>query len=74
MDYLRIAGNEEILNDWIDYLLRCNLILVEEQKDGKVAYKKTELGERLHSVLKNHDYLGPLLSDLGRERRKPKYE
>jgi len=73
MDYLRIAGNEEILNDWIDYLLRCNLIQIETQKDGKTAYVKTELGERLHSVLKDHDFLGPLLSDLSRERRKPKY-
>jgi len=72
MDYLRIAGNEEILNDWVDYLLRCNLIVVEVQ-DGKTTYVKTELGNRLHSVLKDHDFLGPLLSDLGRERRKPKY-
>ena len=73
MDYLRIAGNEEILNDWVDYLLRCNLIVVEVL-DGKTTYVKTELGNRLHSVLKDHDFLGPLLSDLGRERRKPKYE
>jgi hypothetical protein len=72
MDFLRIAGNEASLNDWIEYLIRCNLIRVEQAADSKIAYSKTELGERVHAVLKVHDYLGPLLSDLSRNRRKPR--
>jgi hypothetical protein len=71
MDFLRIAGNEEILNDWVEYLIKCNLIRTESE-DGKNYYIKTDLGEKMQQVLKAHDYLGPLLSDLSRNRRKPK--
>ena len=72
MDFLRIAGNEASLNDWIEYLTRCNLIKAEEGEGSKIFYSKTELGERVHSVLKVHEYLGPLLSDLSRNRRRPR--
>lgn len=71
MDFLRIAGNEEILNDWVEYLARCNLIRIETE-EGKTYYVKTDLGEKMQQVLKAHDFLGPLLSDLSRNRRKPK--
>ncbi len=72
MDFLRIAGNEEILNDWVEYLTGCNLIKSDTGEDGRVFYSKTHLGERLHEVLKAHLFLGPLLSDLSRDRRRPK--
>jgi hypothetical protein len=71
MDFLRIAGNEEILNDWVEYLTKCNLVRVETE-EGKNYYVKTDLGEKMQEVLKAHDFLGPLLSDLSRNRRKPK--
>ncbi|HZW57280.1 MAG TPA: hypothetical protein VFF30_13400 [Nitrososphaerales archaeon] len=71
MDFLRIAGNEAILNDWVEYLIQCNLIKAETF-DGKRSYLKTEMGEKLHEVLKYHSYLGPLMGDLSRNRRKPK--
>ncbi len=71
MDFLRIAGNEEILNDWVEYLTRCNLIRAEVI-EGKTQYVKTDLGQRVHEVLKDHAYLGPLIGDLSRERRRPK--
>ena len=68
---MRIAGNEEILNDWVEYLVKCNLVRIETE-EGKIHYIKTELGEKMQEVLRAHDYLGPLLSDLSRDRRKPK--
>jgi hypothetical protein len=75
MDFLRIAGNETNANQWIDYLCRCNLI--SEQDDpgrsnetGKMYYAKTELGEKVHEVLKNHEQLGPLLDDMSRMKRR----
>ena len=71
MDFLRVAGNEEILNDWVDYLIGCNLIK-SEVVEGRTLYLKTELGQKLHAVLKDHDYLGPLIGDLSRNRRRPK--
>lgn len=70
MDFLRIAGNEEMLNDWIDYLVRCNLIKIETLEDGKSCYVKTDIGQKLHEVLKLHAYLGPALGDLSRNRRR----
>ncbi|MFI5420093.1 MAG: hypothetical protein ACHQ1H_03920 [Nitrososphaerales archaeon] len=69
MDFLRIAGNEEILNDWVEYLIQCNLIKAEIV-DAKSRYVKTELGQKLHDVLKLHDYFGPLMRDLSRDRRR----
>ena len=71
MDFLRIAGNEAILNDWVEYLSQCNLIKAETQ-EGKSHYVKTDLGQKLHEVLKYHGYLGPLIGDLSRNRRRPK--
>jgi hypothetical protein len=64
MDFLRIAGNEEILNDWVEYLTQCNLIRAEtSEEDGKTYYVKTEFGQRLHEILKYY-YLCPLFGDL----------
>jgi hypothetical protein len=70
MDFLRIAGNEEMLNDWVAYLTRCHLI-DSQTHEGKVSYLKTDIGQKLHDVLKVHAYLGPALGDLGRNRRRP---
>ena len=71
MDFLRIAGNEKNLNDWVEYLTRCNVIRTETI-EGKVHYLKTDLGQRLHAVLKDHADLGLLMGDLSRNRRKSK--
>ena len=72
MDFLRIAGNEEMLNDWEAYLTRCHLI-DSHTHEGKISYLKTDIGWKLHEVLKVHSYLGPALGDLGRNRRQPQY-
>ncbi len=72
MDVLRIAGNEDILNDWVADLINCNLIASQTGEDGRVVYTKTHLGDRMHEVLRAHLLLGPLLSDLSRNRRRPK--
>ena len=70
MDFLRVAGNEQILNDWVEYLEECNLIRAEDSQDGKTYYVKTDFGQRLHAVLRDYNYLGPLFGDLGRDRRR----
>ena len=71
MDFLRVAGNEQILNDWVEYLISCNVIK-REVVEEKTYYSKTFLGQKLHDVLKDHGYLGPLIGDLSRNRRRPK--
>lgn len=68
MDFLRIAGNEKMLNSWIEYLVRCNVIRVVEDNSKKV-YRKTDAGDTLHDLLKLHPYLGSILRDIGRNRR-----
>jgi hypothetical protein len=55
----------------VEYLSKCNLIK-GETTDGKTIYLKTMLGQKLHDVLKDHGYLGPLIGDLSRNRRRPK--
>jgi len=68
MDFLRIAGNERLLDQWIRYLLRCNLIVEVDDNLHKV-YRKTDAGEKIHAVLKIHPYVGTLIRDLGKQRR-----
>ena len=77
MDFLRIAGNEANANQWIEYLCRCNLISElddsgrnDESGGGRRSYVKTELGQKVHEVIRNHDHLGPLLDDLSRMKRR----
>jgi len=71
MDFLRIAGNEANLNDWVDYLVRCNLIREEvSQPEGRTSYVMTEFGHKVHVILKDYHYLGPLFGDLSRDRRR----
>ena len=71
MDFLRIAGNEANLDDWVEYLEKCNLILIQKSPEsGKVAYAMTDYGRRVHGVLKDYNYLGPLFGDLSRNRRR----
>lgn len=71
MDFLRIAGNETNLEDWVKYLVQCNLIKEEvSAEDGRASYTMTEFGRRVHDILKDHHYLGPLFGDLSRNRRR----
>lgn len=74
MDFLRIAGNESNLNDWVEYLIRCNLIREQTpQKEGaarKTVYVMTDYGRKMHEIMKDYNYLGPLFGDLSRDRRR----
>jgi predicted transcriptional regulator with HTH domain len=70
MDFLRIAGNEANLNDWTEYLVRCNLIAEEISSDGKASYILTEFGKKMLEILKDYQFLGPLFGDLSRNRRR----
>jgi predicted transcriptional regulator len=76
MDFLRIAGNESNLNDWVEYLVLCNLIREEasQEQEGKVktTYVVTDHGKKVHEVIKDYGYLGPLFGDLSRQRRRPR--
>ena len=71
MDFLRIAGSEEMLNDWNDHE-PLQPHQNRDHRDGKMSYVKTDIGQKLHEVLKVHAYLGPALGDLGRDRRRPR--
>jgi hypothetical protein len=71
MDFLRIAGNESNLNDWIEYLVLCNLVSEETaQEGGRASYVMTGYGRRVYEILKDYNYLGPLFGDLSRDRRR----
>jgi len=68
MDLLRIAGNEANLNRMVGYLMAQRLVIEVKDEDGRIGYSKTDLGEKLHALLKGHEYFGSLLTDLGRSR------
>jgi hypothetical protein len=73
MTFYNIAGNEENLRRWEQKL--CNeWRLVEKSKegdDGREYYRKTDFGGHLHTLLKNHEYLGNLFEELIRDRLRP---
>jgi hypothetical protein len=71
MDLLRIAGNEANLNRMINYLISQKLVLEVEDQEERLQYSKTDLGEKLHALLKGHEYFRSLLTDLGRSRLGP---
>ena len=71
MDLLRIAGNEANLNRMAGYLIAQRLVVESANQEGRINYSKTDLGEKLHALLKGHEYFGSLLKDLGRSRISP---
>jgi len=71
MDLLRIAGNEANLNRMAGYLIAQRLVVESTNQEGRINYSKTDLGEKLHALLKGHEYFGSLLKDLGRSRISP---
>jgi len=76
MDFLRIAGNESNLNDWVKYLIKRNLIREDitapDEKERKTTtyYIMSDYGKKVREILRNYNYLGPLFGDLSRERRR----
>jgi hypothetical protein len=69
MAFYNIAGNEENLRRWEQKLIEeWRLVSRVQEDDGRDYYKKTDLGEHLHSLLKNHEYLGTLFEELIRDR------
>ena len=71
MDLLRIAGNEANLNRMAGYLIAQRLVVESTNQEGRINYSKTDLGEKLHALLKGHEYFSSLLKDLGRSRLSP---
>jgi hypothetical protein len=73
MSFYNIAGNEENLRRWEQKLIEeWRLVSRVQEDDGRDYYKKTDLGQHLHSLLKNHEYLGTLFDELIRDRLRPK--
>ena len=71
MIFYQIAGNEDNLRRWEHKLCDEWRLVVTVQVEGRVYYRKTELGETLHKILKNHDYVGSLFEELVRDRLRP---
>jgi len=69
MTFYNIAGNEENLRRWEQKLcFEWRLVSKIQEGDGREYYRKTDLGDHLHSLLKNHAYLGTLFEELVRDR------
>jgi len=69
MAFYNIAGNEENLRRWEQKLcLEWRIVSKIQDSDGRDNYTKTDLGEHLHKLLKNHEYMGNLFEELIRDR------
>lgn len=72
MTFYNIAGNEENLRRWEQKLCdEWRLVTKTQEDDGREYYRKTDLGDHLHSLLKNHAYVGSLFEELIRNRLRP---
>lgn len=69
-DFYNIAENENNLNRAVMKLKEYRIIREErvETEIGKVRYYKTDIGQKVHEVLKSHDYLEPFFEEMGRRR------
>jgi hypothetical protein len=70
MAFYNIAGNEENLRRWEAKLCDEWCLVATSNIDGRSYYRKTELGEYLHKLLRSHDYVGGLFEELTRNRLK----
>lgn len=68
MAFYNIAGNEENLRRWEHKLCEEWRIVAKVIEGGREYYRKTELGEHLHTLLKNHEVVGGLFEELIRHR------
>jgi DNA-binding HxlR family transcriptional regulator len=71
MAFYQIAGNEENLARWEKKLCEEWRLVTKSQEGDRVFYSKTELGESLHKILRNHEYVGTLFEELIRDRLRP---
>ena len=71
MAFYQIAGIEENLSRWEKKLCEEWRLVERLEEEDRVFYRKTELGENLHRLLKNHDYVGTLFEELIRDRLRP---
>jgi hypothetical protein len=68
MAFYNIAGNEENLRRWEQKLCVAWKLVEKVEDRGREYYRKTDLGENLHKLLKNHEYVGSLFEELIRDR------
>ena len=68
MAFYNIAGNEENLWRWEQKLVNEWRLVNRSEEDGHTYYSMTKLGEHLHKLLKNHEYVGSLFEELIRDR------
>ena len=68
MAFYNIAGNEENLRRWERKLCDEWRLVDKADHDGHISYAKSEMGENLQILLRNHDYVGSLFEELMRDR------
>ena len=68
MAFYNIAGNEENLRRWEQKLCQEWRLVTKIEEGERVSYRKTDLGENLQKLLKNHEYVGGLFEELIRDR------
>jgi hypothetical protein len=70
-DLFKVSANVTNRDRMTNHLCECN-VLKEVLEEGREYYVMTDFGHSLYKVLKNNDYLGPLLEELGKSRIQPK--
>lgn len=68
MTFGQTAGNEDNLRRWEQRLCDDWSLVVRVEEDDSTGYRKAEVGEMLHQILKNHSYVGSLFEELIRDR------
>jgi len=69
-DLIKVVGTESQFHYWVeDFLLRDKFI-EEQRKSNRSIYRKTELGELLHKMLRNGSIMAALLRVSGKRLKR----
>ena len=69
-DLIKVVGTEAQFHYWIEEFLLRDKFIEEQRKSNRYYYKKTEVGELLHKLLRNGKIMNAMLRVSGKRLRR----
>jgi hypothetical protein len=69
-DLIKVVGNESQFHFWVEEFLVKEKFVLEDQMSNHCFYRKSEIGELLHTLLKNGKIMHAFLRVSGKRLRR----
>ncbi len=69
-DLIKVVGTESQFHYWVEEFLLRDKFIEEQRKSKRSIYRKTELGELLHKMLRNGSIMTALLRVSGKRLKR----